>query len=68
MSIRDACITPCTIPLNLAVAVNGHLDYALVEAQVGLGVQEENCGGGPEWGGVIEKVGLRNGLGLGFRV
>ena len=29
--------TPWTIPANLAVAVNGHLDYALVEAQVGLG-------------------------------
>ena len=36
MSVH-ACSTPWTIPANLAVAVNGHLDYALVEAQVGFG-------------------------------
>lgn len=29
--------TPWTIPANLAVAINEHLDYVLVEAQVGWG-------------------------------
>jgi isoleucyl-tRNA synthetase len=27
--------TPWTIPANLAVAVNGELDYSVVEVQVG---------------------------------